>query len=194
MHFPKTFNFSVSLAIWVIGLYPIGWLSLSAYSNELGANPIEFSNRYLGKTAINFLFACLTITPIRIITGIASVIRLRKALGLFAFFYASLHVCFYISFDQFFSWFDIWQDLIKRQYISFGFIAFLILIPLAVTSTKSMIKRLGAVYWKRLHNAIYFAAILVSIHFFMMRKGIQHEPIYYILFLLSIYCIRIVFF
>ena len=186
-------NFASNMAkpiIWICSLYPLGWLVWAAFSDNLGANPIEFTNRYLGETALKILFFSLSITPIRIITGWRSIVRVRRLLGLFAFFYVILHFGFYISIEHFFNWHDIWQDIVKRNYITFGFIAFIVLVPLAITSTKSMIKRVGAAFWKRLHKLVYLSALLATVHFFMMRKGVQLEPIYYLIFLLILYLVR----
>ena len=186
-------NFVKNIAkpiIWVCSLYPLGWLVWAALSGNLGANPIEFTNRYLGETALKLLLFSLSITPIRIITGWGSIVRVRRLIGLFAFFYVILHFGFYISIEQFFNWHDIWQDIVKRNYITFGFLALIVLVPLAITSNKSMIKRVGADFWKRLHKLVYLSALLATVHFFMMRKGVQPEPIYYLIFLLILYLVR----
>ena len=118
-------------------------------------------------------------TPLRIVTGWKQVVRLRRLLGLFAFFYVVLHVSNYVILDQFFNWTAIWEDIVRRWYITVGMLALLCLIPLAVTSTKGWIKRMGGRNWNRLHKAVYVAGAAACLHFFMMRKGLQYEPIVY---------------
>ena len=118
-------------------------------------------------------------TPVRILTGWKQVVRLRRLLGLFAFFYVALHVANYVGIDQFFDWAAIWEDIVKRWYITVGMVALVCLIPLAVTSTKGWIKRIGGKNWNRLHKAVYVAGAAACLHFFMMRKGFQYEPIIY---------------
>jgi len=145
----------------------------------LTANPVEFINRYLGDWALRFLLIGLAVTPLRIVTGWKQVVRLRRLLGLFAFFYVALHVANYVVLDQFFDWAAIWQDIVKRWYITVGMAALLCLIPLAVTSTKGWIKRMGGRNWNKLHKAVYVAGALACLHFFMMRKGFQYEPLVY---------------
>ena len=145
----------------------------------MGANPIEYINRFLGDWAIRFLLMALAVTPVRGITGWTTLMRFRRMIGLFAFFYVCLHLSSYIGLDQFFDWGEIWGDIVKRNYITVGMVNFFILAPLAATSTKGMIKRLGAKRWTKLHKLIYVAGIAACFHFYMMRKGVQLEPIIY---------------
>ncbi len=133
----------------------------------------------LGDWAIRFLLAALAITPIRGITGWAGAQRFRRMIGLFAFFYVCLHLSSYIGLDQFFDWVEIWKDITKRNYITVGMVNFVLLVPLAATSTNAMVKRLGGKRWARLHKLVYGTGILACIHFYMMRKGVQLEPIIY---------------
>ena len=165
--------------VWVLCLSPLAGLAWLAYTGGMTANPIEFLNRYLGEWALKFLLFALMVTPLRGLTGWAGFARFRRLLGLFAFFYAVLHLATYIGLEQFFNWNDIWADLIKRTYISVGFAAFIILAVLASTSTKNAIKRLGGKNWNRLHKWVYVAGAAGCLHFFMMRKGVQAEPLYY---------------
>ena len=175
----------VKPAVWVLCLAPLawlGWLVFEAYTmggRGLTANPVEFINRYLGDWALRFLLIALAVTPVRILTGWKQVVRLRRLLGLFAFFYVVLHVANYVVLDQFFNWAEIWSDIIRRWYITVGMAALLSLIPLAVTSTKGWIKRMGGRNWNKLHKAVYFSGAAACLHFYMMRKGIQLEPIIY---------------
>jgi sulfoxide reductase heme-binding subunit YedZ len=160
-------------------LAPFAWLVWLGASGGLGANPIEAAVRYCGDWALRFLLIALAVTPLKAVTGWAAVMRFRRMLGLFAFFYVVLHVAGYVGLDQFFAWKAIWADVVKRRYITFGMLAFVLLVPLAATSTKGMIKRLGAVRWQRLHRLVYPAAILAVVHFFMMVKADVREPAIY---------------
>ncbi len=172
-------------AVWILCLAPLAWLgwlttdALLFHGRGLGANPIEFINRFLGDWALRFLLVALAVTPVRIITGWKQAVRLRRLLGLFAFFYVVLHISSYVGLDQFFNWTAIWKDILKRWYITVGMVALLCLIPLAVTSTKGWIKRIGGKNWNRLHKAVYIAGAAACLHFFMMRKGLQYEPLVY---------------
>ena len=166
-------------------LVPLAWIAWTAYASgfgptgPLGANPIEYINRYLGDWAIRFLLMALAVTPVRGITGWNSVMRFRRMIGLYAFFYVCLHLSSYIVLDQFFDWGEIWRDIVKRNFITVGMVNFVLLVSLAATSTNAMVKRLGGKRWTRLHKLIYPAGILACFHFYMMRKGVQLEPIIY---------------
>ena len=182
--------------VWVLSLGPVLWLSWQVWQlftvnpDALGANPVEYMNRYLGDWALRFLLIALAITPLRIVTGWSMFIRFRRLVGLFAFFYVILHLSSYIGVDQFFDWMAVWKDIIKRTYITVGMVAFVVLTILAVTSTKGMIKRLGGRTWNNLHKTVYVAGILGCLHFFMMRKGLQLEPILYAGILFALFAIR----
>ncbi|MDA1090481.1 MAG: sulfoxide reductase heme-binding subunit YedZ [Proteobacteria bacterium] len=171
--------------VFVLCLGPLAWIGWVAFTSgvnptgPLGANPIEYINRYLGDWAIRFLLAALAITPVRGITGWNAVMQYRRMIGLYAFFYVCLHLSSYIGLDQFFDWREIWKDITKRNYITVGMVNFVLLAPLAATSTNAMIKRLGGKRWVKLHKLVYAAGILACFHFYMMRKGVQLEPIIY---------------
>ena len=171
--------------VFTAALMPLAWIAWTAVASgfgptgPLGANPIEYINRFLGDWAIRFLLMALAVTPVRGITGWTPLIRFRRMFGLFAFFYACLHLSSYIGLDQFFNWREIWGDIVKRNYITVGMVNFVLLASLAATSTKGMIKRLGAKRWINLHKLVYVAGIAACIHFYMMRKGVQLEPIIY---------------
>jgi sulfoxide reductase heme-binding subunit YedZ len=160
-------------------LAPLGWLAWLAASGGLGVNPIEAVNRFLGDWALRFLLISLAVSPVRELFGWPLVMRLRRMLGLFAFTYVALHLTSWIALDQFFAWPHIWADIVKRPFITVGMLAFLLLVPLAATSTAGMIKRLGAKRWKRLHMLVYPAATLGAFHFFMMVKADVREPLIY---------------
>jgi len=163
--------------VWALCLTPLAWLIWRIVHQDLTANPAEFMNRYLGEWALKILLIALAVTPVKILTGWKQVVRFRRLLGLFAFFYVTLHVTSYVAADQFFDWLAIWKDIVKRTYITLGMAALVILITLAATSTGGMVKRLGGRNWTRLHRGVYAAGVLAAIHFIMMRKGFQIEPL-----------------
>ncbi len=145
-------------------------------TGALGANPIEASNRFLGDSALKLLLLTLMITPIRDITRWPAITRLRRMAGLFAFFYASVHLVSYFGMDLLFSIPALLKDIAKRTYITLGMTAFLLLIPLALTSTNAMIRRMGPKKWAQLHKLIYAIAFLAVLHYFFMTKGNQPGP------------------
>jgi methionine sulfoxide reductase heme-binding subunit len=153
----------------VVG-FPLGWL---------GANPIEFITRSTGTWTITGIAVTLSITPLRKLFGLPWLVRLRRTAGLLAFFYASLHFITYIWFDRFFDVEDIIKDIIKRPFITVGFAAFVLLIPLAATSKNSIIKKLGARLWQRIHYLIYLIAVLAVIHYWWLVKKDLTQPIIY---------------
>jgi len=185
---PVVWGLSLAPALWLAWL---AWQAVTVNPDALGANPVEYLNRYLGDWALRFLLVALAITPLRILTGWTQFTRFRRLIGLFAFFYVVLHLASYIGIDQFFDWLAIWKDIVKRTYITVGMAAFVLLTALAATSTKGMIKRLGGKRWNWLHKTVYAAGILGCIHFFMMRKGLQLEPIIYGGILLSLFAVRL---
>ena len=147
-------------AVWLLALMPLAWLVWRAVNQDLGPNPAEAMNRFLGDWALRFLLFALAVTPVRLVTGNTTVVRFRRLLGLFAFFYVALHLSSYVAVDQFFDWAAIWKDIVKRTYITLGMAGFVILLALAATSTKGMIKRLGSRNWNRLHKGVYVAGVL----------------------------------
>lgn len=164
--------------VFIICLLPFGWLVFNALSGRLGANPIEEITHITGEWGLRFLLITLSITPLRKFTKINQFIRYRRMLGLYAFFYVSLHFLTYLILDQFFDWREIIQDIIERPYITVGFLAFVLLLPLAITSTKKMIHRLGK-RWHKLHKLIYIIAILGVLHFLWLVKADLLEPLIY---------------
>lgn len=177
--------------VFVACLFPLAWLIGRALIGELGANPIEAVTRYLGDWALRFLLIGLAVTPVRILTGWNAIGRLRRMLGLFAFFYVTLHFMSYVGLDQFFYWAGIWQDIVKRVFITLGMASVLLLLPLAVTSTDTMTKRLGGKRWRQLHRLVYPAAVLAVIHFFMMIKADYTEPVIYAVILTTLFAVRL---
>lgn len=172
-------NWGLKPLVHAAALSPLVWLVWLGLGGQFGPNPAEFINRYTGDWAIRFLLIALAVTPVRGITGLAVVMRFRRMLGLYAFFYALLHVSSYVALDQYFAWAAIWQDILKRNYITVGMLGLVILTALAVTSPKAMVKKMGGRNWQRLHKLVYVAAIAAPVHFFMMRKGFQIEPLIY---------------
>jgi len=165
--------------LFVVCLSPLAGLGWRALHGELTANPIEFITHATGDWTLRFLIITLCVTPFRKILHLPELIRFRRMLGLFAFFYACLHFTTYIWLDKFFDLSEIWKDIAKRKYITVGFTAFLLLIPLAVTSTVGWIRRLGGKRWQRLHRLIYFSATLGVIHYYWLVKSAVIRPLTY---------------
>jgi sulfoxide reductase heme-binding subunit YedZ len=166
-------------AIFVLALVPLAFLVYRALNNDLGANPIETINRYTGDWVLRFLLITLAVTPLRRLTGWNGLLRYRRMLGLFAFFYACVHFLSWAWLDQYFVVADIVQDVAKRPYITVGFASFLMLIPLALTSTNAMIRRLGAKRWQQLHRLVYLIGIGGVVHFLWLVKSDIREPLVY---------------
>ncbi len=156
--------------VFVLSLLPLVWLIALGLQDRLTANPIEFITRATGDWTLYFLCLTLTVTPLRRFTGINELIRFRRMLGLFTFFYASLHFLTFIWFDHFFDVAEMMRDVLKRPFIAMGFSAFLLLVPLALTSNDFMLRKLGR-RWSVLHRLIYLIAILALLHFWWMRAG-----------------------
>ncbi|SDY05919.1 sulfoxide reductase heme-binding subunit YedZ [Collimonas sp. OK242] len=167
---PRQFKF-LKIALFALALLPAARLLLFGLSDRLGANPIEFITRSSGDWTLYFLCITLAVTPLRRFTNWSWLIKLRRMLGLFAFFYASLHFTTFLWFDHFFDVAEMLKDVVKRRFITVGFIAFVLLIPLALTSTKGMIRRLGGKRWQWLHRSLYAIAMLGILHFWWMRAG-----------------------
>jgi sulfoxide reductase heme-binding subunit YedZ len=157
--------------LFVASLLPFCWLLYGAIANQLGANPAEHLIRALGDWTLRFLCLTLAITPLRTITSQPALLRFRRMLGLFTYFYASLHLLGYAWFDMGLDFADIAKDIAKRPFILVGFAAFVLLTPLAATSFNRAIRTLGAARWQKLHRAVYGVAALAILHFFWMRAG-----------------------
>jgi sulfoxide reductase heme-binding subunit YedZ len=162
----------------LVCLIPLGLLGFDAYTDNLGANPIEVITRSTGTWTLLFLLITLSITPLRKISGWHWLIRLRRMFGLFAFFYACLHFTTYIWLDQFFDLGDIARDIPKRPFITLGFLSFVLLVPLALTSSSAMIRRLGK-GWQQLHRLVYVIAIGGVVHFMWLVKADRRQPLIY---------------
>ena len=174
----------------LLPLLRLGWLG---YFSQLGANPIEFITRSLGTWTLVFLLLTLCVTPLRHLSGWLWLIKLRRMVGLFAFFYALLHFITYIWLDQFFDLNAMVKDVIKRPFITIGFAAFILLLPLAITSNNAMIKKLGGKNWQRIHRLIYIIAILAVLHYWWLVKKDVSQPLVYAVLLGVLLAYRIWF-
>ena len=157
---------------------PTAWLVWAALTDHLGANPAETLQLQTGRWALRLLLVTLAITPLRRLTGWNDAVRFRRMLGLFAFYYATLHFLIYLVLDQYFDWRAIVKDIAKRPFITMGFTALMLLVPLALTSTKGWIRRLGR-RWQTLHRLIYVSALCAVIHFIWKVKVVIGEPVLY---------------
>jgi methionine sulfoxide reductase heme-binding subunit len=169
---------AVKSTAFLICLIPLGQLGYGYYSDNLTANPIEYITRFTGSWSLIILLASLAVTPLRRLTGWNELIKLRRMLGLFAFFYAALHFSTYMVLDLFFDFAAIAKDIFKRPYITVGFSALVLMIPLAVTSSAAMIRRLGK-RWQQLHYLVYGIAILGVLHFYWLVKADIRRPVQY---------------
>jgi sulfoxide reductase heme-binding subunit YedZ len=180
----------VKPALFVICLMPLVWLIWDGVHNALGANPIEKITHRTGDWGLRFLLLTLAVTPLRRITGYAPLLRIRRMLGLYAFFYVCLHFLTYLVLDQFFDFNEIAKDILKRPYITVGFSAFVLMIPLAVTSTNQMMKRLGR-RWKSLHQLVYVIGVLAILHYLWLVKADLLEPLIYAIILMWLLVARV---
>jgi sulfoxide reductase heme-binding subunit YedZ len=165
--------------VFVICLVPLGVLIWEVFTDGLGANPTQFLEHATGDWTLRFVAITLSVTPLRKILRQPQLIRFRRMLGLFAFFYGCCHFSIYLTFDQIFNLHGIWADVMKRRYITVGFTGFVLMIPLALTSTAGWIRRMGGRRWAILHRAIYLTAIAGVIHFLWLVKSDIHLPLEY---------------
>ena len=177
--------------IWLVGLAPTAWLAAGFLRGTLGANPIEKIILVQGRWALGFLLAAVTVTPVRRLTGWNPVVKLRRLVGLFAFYHVCVHFLAYVGLDQFFALGYILEDVLERRYITAGFTALVLLTPLAVTSTKGWIRRLGK-RWRQLHRLAYVAAALGVLHFFWKVRADTFWPLAAALLLAALFAVRIV--
>ncbi len=180
----KQINLVIKPAVFLVCLLPFLLLVLDAINNNLGTNPVETLTHETGLWALRFLLITLAVTPVRKYFKINGLIKVRRMLGLFAFFYASLHFTTYVWLDQFFDWMEILVDIPKRPFITIGFASFVLLLPLAITSTNAMQRRLKK-KWQTLHKLVYVIPALVILHFMWSLKADYSEPqMYALIFLL----------
>lgn len=177
-------------SVWALGVGPFIWTGLRFAGDDLGANPIEAVLHWSGRWTLIFLLTGLAITPLRRLTGWNGIIKVRRLVGLFAFFYATLHLSLYLGLDQGFAWPFIVEDVLKRPFITVGMAAFLLLVPLAVTSTKGWIRRLGK-KWQKLHRLVYVAAGLGALHFYWKVKADTFWPLVAVAILSALLLVRV---
>lgn len=180
----------IKAAVFVLCLVPLARLVYGAFANTLGANPIEAITRSTGWWALSFLMLTLCVTPLRKLTGANWLLRLRRMLGLYAFFYALAHFTTFVWFDHWFDVGEILKDVVKRPFVTVGFAAFLLLWPLALTSTNAMVRRLGR-NWQRLHRLVYVVAVLGVVHYWWLVKRDLTEPIAFSLVLAVLLGLRL---
>ena len=177
--------------VFLLALVPVALLVRAFLTDTLGVNPAETIQLQTGRWALKFLLITLAVTPVRRVTGWNIVIQYRRMLGLFAFFYATLHFTSYLAFDLGFAFGAMVGDVLKRPFITFGFTAYLLLVPLALTSTKGWIRRLGK-KWTRLHRLVYIASSCAVIHFAWKVKVFTGEPVWYAAALSALLLFRVV--
>lgn len=165
------------LVLFVNGLVPLTLLLWDVYRKQVGANPLEFVTRTTGMLTLVFLLISLAVTPARRITALNWLIKFRRMLGVFAFFYGSLHLMTYVAFDRFFNFRSIPADVTRRPFIALGMAAFFLMVPLAITSTDKMVKRLGGKRWARLHRIVYLSGIFGVLHYYMLVKSDVRLPL-----------------
>ncbi len=163
--------------VFINALVPIVLLGWDAYHHRLGANPLEFVTHTTGTLTLVFLLLSLAVTPLRKMLGLPWLIKVRRMLGLYAFFYGFLHLITYFWFDKSFNLAEAGRDILKRPFIAIGMLGFFLMVPLAITSTNSMVKRLGGKRWRQLHKAVYFAAAAGVVHYWMLVKADTRLPV-----------------
>lgn len=178
-------------AVFVAATMPLVLLVARAFTGGLGANPIDEVTDETGTWTLRFLLLTLAVTPLRRLTGWNEVIGLRRMLGLFAFFYATLHFCTYLVLDQFFAFDLIVKDVAKRPFITAGFTGFVLMVPLAVTSTARWIRRLGGLRWQRLHRLAYVSAAAGVVHYYWLVKADTTRPLRYAVVLAVLLGLRV---
>ncbi len=181
MNVTQRYRYLYKPLVFVAGLAPLAWMicgALQLFGASLGADPVKKLEHECGKTALNFLLLTLAVTPVRTLTGLPQLLRLRRMLGLFAFFYAVVHFTVYLVLDLELNLRTVGADIVKRPYITVGFTALLLLVPLALTSTNAMMRRLGR-RWQSLHRLIYVIAALAVWHFYWQVKRDVREPLIY---------------
>jgi len=167
------------IIVFFLSSIPLLVIIWRGFHNNLTANPVEFLQHKTGDWTLRFLIFTLCVTPFRKVLNLPELIRFRRLLGLFAFFYASLHFLTYLGPDQSFNFAGMLKDVVKRPFITVGFTAFVLLVPLVITSTAAWVRRLGGKRWQALHRSIYLCAILGVIHYYWLVKSDVREPLFY---------------
>lgn len=177
--------------MFIAALVPAAWLAYALVYGGLGVNPAETLQLQTGIWALRFLVATLALTPLRRLTGWNRLVQYRRMLGLFAFFYASLHLLSYIALDRYFDFSGVWEDTARRPFITVGMLAFLAMVPLAITSTKGWIRRLGR-NWQTLHRLMYLSAAAAAVHYLWKVKVMIGSPVYYAAIIAVLLAFRVV--
>ena len=179
------------LVVFVNCLVPLALIGWDWWRGQLGANPLDFITRSTGTLTLVFLLISLAVTPARKLTGVQWLIRFRRALGLYACFYGFLHLTAYVWFDKAFAFSEIAGDVWRRRFILVGMLGFLLMIPLAVTSTNAMIKRLGGKRWAKLHRLVYVSAAAGTLHFYLLVKSDTTKPLIFAAALAVLFAYRL---
>lgn len=188
---PPRLLVAIRIAVFIACLAPAIMLASDWFAMRLGANPIEAVTHATGEWALRLLLITLAVTPLRRFTGLHWLIRLRRMLGLFAFFYVSLHLAAYVWLDLYFDWNAIALDILERPFVTVGFAAFVLMVPLAVTSTQAAMRRMGGRRWQALHRSVYGIAILAVVHYWWLVKADITEPLIYALILAALLGLRV---
>ncbi|MGD0221733.1 MAG: protein-methionine-sulfoxide reductase heme-binding subunit MsrQ [Terriglobia bacterium] len=181
----------IKLPVFALCLVPLGQLAWRALHNNLTANPIEYITHQIGDWTLIFIVITLAVTPARKLLRQPELIRFRRMLGLFAFFYGLLHFSTWIGLDKFFDWADMLADVRKRTFITAGFTGFVLMLPLALTSTAGWIRRLGGKRWLALHRLIYIAAIAGVVHYYWLVKSDVRKPLFYAAVVVLLLALRV---
>jgi sulfoxide reductase heme-binding subunit YedZ len=179
------------LLLFINALVPLALMLRDVYHNRVGANPLEFVTRTTGMLTLVFLILTIAVTPVRTILRLNWLVKFRRMFGLFAFFYGCLHLLTYLWFDRYFNLKSVPGDVVSRPFIAIGMTAFILMVPLAITSTNKMVKRLGGKRWSRLHKLIYGAGIAGVVHFWMLVKSDTRLPITFAFVLLLLLAFRV---
>lgn len=181
----------VKPVLWLLGLSPLAWLLVAGFQGNLTADPVKYITHYTGRVTLILLMVTLSVTTVRRLTGWQPVIRVRRLVGLFAFFYATVHLLIYLVFDRGFVFTELGEDIAKRPYITIGFTAWTILLALAATSPKAMVRRLGGRRWQRLHRLVYVVPVLGLLHFTWAQKRDLSPVLPYLAALALVFAVRL---
>lgn len=192
MQLPVFRRFLLKAPVFLACLVPAVWLTWAGVQGQLGANPISEITKETGTWTLRFVVLTLAITPLRRLTGWNALVRYRRMMGLFAFFYGTLHFLTYVWLDQFFGVASIIKDVVKRPFITVGFAAFLLMVPLAVTSTTGWIRRLGGKRWQALHRLVYATALMGVVHYWWLVKADISRPLAYGAIVAMLLAVRLV--
>jgi len=181
----------LKVLVWLAALAPLAVLVWQGLHDDLTADPVKYITHFTGRTALIILFITLCITPLRRVTGWNGIVRLRRLVGLFSFFYAVIHLLIYLAFDRGFVFAELGEDIAKRPYITIGFTAWVMLLALAVTSPQAVLRRMGGKRWRALHRLVYVVPVLGVIHFTWAQKKDISLPLMYAAVLTAIFAIRV---